>query len=230
MRSLQDWPQEKVVYNQNHFYSPLPDVADYAAFGVKHVLCTSRAIDGYVQLRHPGVVAHLIPYAIDRSLFRPLAKRNRIAFMPRKRRIEADYIRDLFRFLHPQLRDWEWQELSKLPEAGIARGMGEAKVFLSLGRLEGFGLTPLEAMACDCVVAGFTGIGGREYASAANGFWAPEDDFPACLEQIAAAIDLAEQDNTRRQAHRAACEKTLSDFTPETFQRAVKVAWEGILG
>src|ERR1700732_2833238 len=114
-----------------------------------------------MQKRHAGAAAHIVPYSIDTLRFHPAAKQKRIAFMPRKRPIEAAYIRDMFRFTYPEYRDWQWQELNHLSEVEIAQAMNEAQIFVSLSRLEGFGLTPLEAMAAGCVVAGFTGIAGR---------------------------------------------------------------------
>jgi glycosyltransferase involved in cell wall biosynthesis len=228
---LKDWPQQKIIYSQNHFYSAyrLEDLRSYADYGVKHILCSSRTICEHARIRHPGVTAHYVPYSIDTSLFKPAFKHNRIAFMPRKRAIEAAYIRDLFRFTCPQYRDWEWQELSNLGEADIARAMNQANVFLSLSRLEGFGLTPLEAMAAGCVVTGFLGGGGREYATAANGFWAGEDDFPVCIDQLKGALDLAGKEGPARESYAEACRKTLSAYTPETFRQGVKNAWAKIL-
>jgi glycosyltransferase involved in cell wall biosynthesis len=228
---LKDWPQRKVIYCQNHFYSALRlgDLQSYADFGVSHVICSSRTILEYMRQRHPKVTAHIVPYAIDAALFKPAFKHNRIAFMPRKRAIEAAYIRDMFRTAYSHYREWEWQELSNMKEAEVARAMSQAKVFLSLSRLEGFGLTPLEAMAAGCVVAGFTGIGGREYAAAGNGFWVAEDDFPVCVDQIKVAIDLSLKEGSARETYFAACRKTLAGFTPEVFKQAVKDVWDRIL-
>lgn len=230
LAAFRDWPQRKVIYCQNHFYSALGVTGgDYAAFGVSHILCSSRTILDYAKQRHPAMAAHLVPYGINRDLFQPRAKQKRIAFMPRKRAIEATYIRDLFRHRYPQHRDWEWQELSNMSETDVARAMGEAEVFLSLSRLEGFGLTPLEAMAAGCVVTGFTGIGGREYATPENGFWAAEDDFPACVEAIKRAGDLASGSDAPRAAYFSACQKTLEAYTTDVFRGAVIAAWNAIL-
>src|SRR5258708_238504 len=46
---LKDWPQRKVVYCQNHFYSTyrLADLQNYADYGVQNILCSSRTIYEY---------------------------------------------------------------------------------------------------------------------------------------------------------------------------------------
>ncbi|MGB9152945.1 MAG: glycosyltransferase, partial [Alphaproteobacteria bacterium] len=222
-------PQRKVIYSQNHFYGALGvgDAASYADYGVTDILCSSRTIYDHCRLRHPTLRATVVPCAVDPALFKPAPeKQNIIAFMPRKRAIEAVYIRDMFRFTHPQYRDWQWREIANASEADTARMMGEARVFLSLSRLEGLGLTPLEAMASGCTVAGFTGIGGREYATSDNGFWANEDDFPACNTALAQAVA---QSLAPTEAHQAAHRQTLAAYTPETFFQGVKAAWDGIL-
>ena len=230
LASIKDWPQKKVIYSQNHFYGVMGigDAESYADYGVTHILCSSKTIFDHAQVRHPKLKAYVIPCVIDRGLFKPLQKQKRIAYMPRKRMIEVNYIRDMFRFLYPQYRDWEWVAVHDKAEADAARMIGEAGVFLSLSRLEGFGLTPLEAMSAGCVVAGFTGIGGWEYATDENGFWADEDDFPACIAGLAQAAAVA-LDGEKLNLYRKACEETLAAYTKETFARAVKEAWAEII-
>lgn len=226
-------PQPKAVYSQNHFYGALglaKGPSSYAGYGVTAVLCSSRTIFDHCRLRHPDVDAYVVPCAVDPARFVPAAeKKNTIAFMPRKRPVEAAYIRDMFRFSYPEYRDWEWLEIANVSETEAARRMGEAKVFLSLSRLEGFGLTPLEAMAAGCVVAGFTGIGGREYAAAENGFWVAEDDFGACVAALAEAARLSESASAELESFQKACRQTLALYTPQTFDVGVKAAWEAIL-
>ncbi|HEU0117434.1 MAG TPA: glycosyltransferase [Alphaproteobacteria bacterium] len=225
-------PQRKVIYSQNHFYGALGigNAGSYADYGVTDILCSSRTIFNHVKLRHPGVRAYVIPCSVDQGLFRPIQpKRDVIAFMPRKRLIEAAFIRDMFRFTYPQHSRWTWQELTNVSETDVARSLGEAKVFLSLSRLEGFGLTPLEAMAAGCVVAGFTGIGGREYANDQNGFWANEDDLMGATQQLEKAVALASGNVTEQMGYADAATKTIAPFTPEAFKTAIKQAWTQIL-
>lgn len=225
------WPQRKVMYCQNQFYAALtaPDGGSYADFGVSDVLCSGRAVYDYCRHRHPRVTAHLIPCGIDSELFRPRSKRERIAFIPRKRPVEGPFIRDLFRFRYPEFRDIEWLPLDGKSEREVAAALGESSVFLALNRLDGFGLTPIEAMSSGCVVAGFTGIGGLEYATEANGFWAKDDDFSACVRQVAEAVRLSRETGARREAYSAACARTISLYTPAIFADAIGAAWAKIL-
>ena len=232
LRDFAHMPQRKLIYSQNHFYGALgiAAAAGYADYGVTDILCSSQTIYDHCRLRHPALRAFVVPCAVDAAQFKPAAeKQDIIAFMPRKRAIEAAYIRDMFRFTYPQYRNWEWREINNVGEDEAARQMGQARVFLSLSRLEGLGLTPLEAMASGCVVAGFTGIGGREYATADNGFWVNEDDFPACIAALAQAVTASRATGAARESLQKACQKTLSAYTPATFAQGVKDAWAQIL-
>jgi hypothetical protein len=225
-------PQRKIIYSQNHFYGALgiAAAASYADYGVTDILCSSKTIYNHCRLRHPALRAFIVPCAVDPGQFKPTAlKHDIIAYMPRKRAIEAAYIRDMFRFTYPQHKNWQWQEIANVGESEAAGMMGQARVFLSLSRLEGLGLTPLEAMASGCIVAGFTGIGGREYATPENGFWANEDDFPACIAALAQAVTQAHATGAAQEAYIAACQKTLSSYTPQAFEQGVKHAWDAIL-
>jgi glycosyltransferase involved in cell wall biosynthesis len=229
LEDFKHFPNKKVIYSQNHFYGALGigDAESYADYGVTDILCSSRTIYDHAQLRHPKLKAYVIPCAVDRQIFKPAAtKENIIAYMPRKRSIEATYLYDMFRFTYPHNKAWTWQELSGLGEGDVAQALGKAKVFLSLSRLEGFGLTPLEAMASGCVVAGFTGIGGREYATSENGFWVNEDDFSACVEALGKAVAMA-VNGAENMTN--AVSQTLAAYTPQTFKQAVKECWTQIL-
>lgn len=226
-------PPRKVIYSQNHFYGALGigPARSYADYGVTDILCSSRTIYDHARHRHPALRAHIVPCAVDPALFAPAAgKQKVIAYMPRKRPIEAVYLRDMFRFAFPQYNDWSWHEITNAGEAEAARAMGDAAVFLSLSRLEGFGLTPLEAMASGCIVAGFTGIGGREYATPENGFWVGEDDYAGCVAALAQAVELSRSTGPARAAYADAARSTAQRFTPATFQQGVREAWAAILG
>jgi hypothetical protein len=224
-------PQRKVVYCQNHFYAAMSmvDSRTYGDFGVSHILCSGRTIYDYCRHRHPDVPAHVIPIGVNPQQFYPRPKTERIAYIPRKRPVEALYIRDLFRFEYPRFRDIEWLELKEKTEQEIAEAVGGSTVFLVLHKLDSLPLTGLEAMVSGCVVAGFTGIGGREYARPENGFWVDEDDYPGCVRGLAEAVWLSRETGPRREAYAEACSSIASRYTPAVAEEAIRNAWADIV-
>jgi glycosyltransferase involved in cell wall biosynthesis len=116
-------------------------------------------------------------------VFRPAGtKRHRIAYMPRKWPGLAERLRAEIR------QPVEWLPIDGCTEAETAGILAGSSVFLNLGRVEGFGLPPLEAMAAGCVVCGFAGEGTTDFATPENGFWAAENDMGGCLRAIDHAL------------------------------------------
>lgn len=232
LKHLAEWPQRKIIYCQNPFYASFSarGCKSYADYGVSALLCGSLSIIKYAEQRHSDVPRFHVPCSIDGTLFKPqLPKTSTIALLPRKRPVEAVYLHDMFRSQYPQWQHVFWQEITAVSEREVAAALGTAAVFLSMSRLESFGLTPVEAMAAGCVVAGFTGIGGREYATEHNGFWAAEDDFAACLLGLDQALTLLEQGGPALAERLANGQATAACYTPEQFAAATRQAWTSIL-
>ena len=57
-----------------------------------------------------------------------------------------------------------FQEIPQLEHNQVALAMQEALIYLSCGHPEGFGLPLAEAIACGCMVVGYHGLGGRDFA------------------------------------------------------------------
>ncbi|RZL30919.1 MAG: glycosyltransferase, partial [Pedobacter sp.] len=89
-------------------------------------------------------------------------KKKQIAFMPRK--LPED-INQIFQLIskRPALNEWSFVAIDDMAEAEVAKILKESALFLSFNDKEGFGLPPVEAMACGCYVIGYTGEGGKEY-------------------------------------------------------------------
>jgi hypothetical protein len=185
----------KLVFCQNPFlaFQGLNGRASFADAGASHIMCPSHTVMHFCRRRFPGMKLGYTPFYVDHSRFAYRADKTlQIAAVPRKRPVEFGAIADLFRATYPEYRAIPWVYMHKATEAQVAAAMGRSAVFLSLARLEAHGMTTLEAMATGCVVAGFTGVaGGTDSATARNGFWAAEDDVPACAEQLARAVKLA---------------------------------------
>ena len=112
----------------------------------------------------PGAPIHRWRHAIDPAVHHApaTAAGRRIAFMPRRRAHEAAQVLGLLE-RRGALDGWEVVPIQGRTEAEAADIMRSSAIFLSFGELEGFGLPALEALACECLVVGFDGFGGREF-------------------------------------------------------------------
>jgi len=235
LKTFAPWRNRKVVFCQNPFMviRGLGGARDYAEFGVGGILCAGRYVADYCQLRFPSLPLAIVPVYVDHELFRfqgsPNQKKLQIAYTPRKRPFEMAVIRDLCLARHPEFHAIPWIKINGVSEAQVAATLNETAVYLALCRFEASGLTILEAMASGCVVAGFTGQGGRQYTHARNGFWTEEDDCFACAEALAQAVRLATEGGPRyRDVLEAALDSTRPYSRPRMAKGLVEF-WEAFL-
>ena len=153
---VQNW----VNLNPDRRFKPEDDAKTYHAMGYDYILSCSRFIQQYIK-KKMGTDAYLVQNGINLSKFKP-SEKNRIAgrvlYMPRKNRQDVAKIRCL---LPPNL--FEFVPADGLSESELIAEFQKSDIFLATGYPEGFGLPPLEAMACGCAVVGFTGKGADEY-------------------------------------------------------------------
>jgi hypothetical protein len=219
----------KVLFLQNHFFmfEGLPEGLGYGDIGITHYLIGSawmaRAMEELLGLEDVPVVR----YAIDKAQFFPEAKRRKIAYMPRKLPLAARFIRRAFRQRYPEYADIEWEEISGLPEAEAARRLRQSAIFLALGRTEGLGLPPLEAMSSGCLPVGFPGDGGKEYMTAENGFWVEQEDMMACVHALAEAVRVLEQPD-RLKAMLANGANTTGYYSMDGMEADLLAFWEQV--
>lgn len=173
----------------------------------------------------PAATVETVRCFADERLFRPGEKQFTGALVARKRPAEANAIRALSRRLHPATAELSWVRLEGATEGQVARTFASASVHLSLSRMESVGLTTLEALASGCVCAGFTGVGGREYATAENGFWVEEDDCLAAADALAQAISLAKAGGAPLRRYVEAALSTAQAWSYATFRSELEAAW-----
>jgi glycosyltransferase involved in cell wall biosynthesis len=101
----------------------------------------------------------------------------------------------------------------------------DCELYLSLNRFESVGMTTLEAMASGCLCAGFTGVAGDEYATAQNGFWAPDDDCLAAAEALGAAADVLATGGPRLTQMPEASRETAAMWSYAAFRAALEATW-----
>lgn len=130
----------------------------------------------------------VIPYGIDSTIFKESGEEkkwpwNRITYMPRKNKQEID----LIKLLTPADPEHGpiFIPIEGSNEKEVIKKLQKADIFLALSREEGFGLPPLEASLCGCLVIGYHGKGGKK--------WLTPDTSVLCEfpQEIVAMLTLA---------------------------------------
>jgi len=221
--------QRTVVLSQNPFLHASFSLEPLSLFPPERYpafMAVSPGLAATLRRLHPQAQIELVPCFADERVFRPAAERRRaVAFAPRKRPLEARAIRGLFGRLYPGRSDLAWTELTGVREPDMARAFGASTLHLSLSRLESVGMTTLEAMAAGSVCAGFLGVGGHEYATAENGFWAGDDDCEAAADALARADDLVRSGGAPLAQRLEAARETAAQWSYARFRVALEEVW-----
>lgn len=217
------------LFCQNHFmmFEALNELgaASWQAVGVERCFASAGIIARAIEACLGFARVPVVPCAIDHERFHPGSKRSQIAFMPRKRPDDINFIRRCFAGAFPDLAHVIWVEIHNQSEDRAAEILRESTVFLSLSRREGFGLPPVEAMACGCLVAGFLGVGGREFATDANGLWCEDDDLVGAALKLGQAVRLLENRDAAADAMVSAGLRTAAGYTIEAMDGTLVDYW-----
>jgi hypothetical protein len=180
----------QAVFVQNHYFcrSSLGAARRYEDLGVRDVFCASRRIKRFLEENDIAQDVPVVPCAIETATVPAAGKIEQIAAMPRKRSMEYEFIKHHFGLRHPHLADIPWVAIENLPHREVLEVLARSTVFLCLQRFEGFGLPALEAMAAGCLVVGFPGDGGWEYANDTNGTWLGDEDIEGAADALALAV------------------------------------------
>lgn len=214
-----------VMHNQNPYYTfqSFTSMRALSEFGLFGAMCPSAFTAETLQrwgctLDWQVVRPFVLPVFAQTTAqlaAQGLARRRQIAYMPRKRPVEAILLRGIFANLYPQWADVPWVEISGMQRGQVAQVLAQSQVFASLSQHESLGLPPLEAMAAGCLVAGFTGQGGAEYATSENGRWVAEGDLEAFAHALALDLQATPEATAARHAAAAA---TVARFDVTQFE------------
>ena len=223
-------PVTKYVFCQSYIYvfHPLQDGRVWEDFDITGVFCSSEAVRDFIHLAFNRRDVPVVHNGIPLDVFKPAEKRLQIAYMPRKRPAELEFIKSLFGRLDERCREAPWVPIDNADEATVAKVLGESAIFLSMSLYEGFGLPPLEAMACGCIVVGFHGYGGREYARPTNGFWCEEGELIECARTLARVVSLIDDEEETIRHVREEALKTSGGFGAGRQERELIDFWEKV--
>jgi hypothetical protein len=224
-------PARKVMHNQGPYLSfeSFIDMPAIHAWGCEAMICPSD--HAAAMLRRMGWVwpVHVVRPALD-PVFAPdpaMQRELRVAAVVSKRFRDLRLIRGVLRSLRPDLGGVPWIGISGVPRAEVAQWVKTSEIFLALGRREGLGLPPLEALWTGALVAGFHAGGGRAYATPENGDWFDDDGHVEIAQALIALIDGLKA-GARFEARRAAGVATAETFSRANFEAQLAAAWAAL--
>ena len=211
----------KMVFCQNHYnlYLAAGQSQNFSQMGIDEIYAVSIIIARYLVKTFGYKKIAVIPPIVDPSIFNPPhEKKMQIAYMPRKLGKLTEWVKQTFVYRYPQYRHISWVPIISSHEEKTAEILKESAIFLSFSHQEGFGLPPVEAMACGCLVIGLHGEGGLEYANSSNGFWFASEQINACVDELAVLISAIEKQECYLNEMRAAGYITASLYYPNRIQ------------
>jgi hypothetical protein len=233
IKACRDLSCRKVLFCQNHFYvfRGIAPGQTWSEFGFTAYLCVSTPIRNAME-RWFGVSASVVRPSVDAIFFseeiKPIDSPIRIACMPRKgvnnlRLVQCLLTADGF----SARTGLVWLEIDGLPKEQVAGRLRDAHIYISTSAHDGLGLPPLEAMAAGCLLVGFTGGGGLDYASPRNGVWVENQDpwvLAEALEQTVAGLRDPHAGPSLH-AIRAGGQATALNYNRAQFERDLLAFW-----
>jgi hypothetical protein len=216
MRMLASEPESAAPYLDN------PDLA--------LVLVVSEDNLEVMKYAFPDIPIRRVRLGIDPARYFPpgTPKKPRIAYMPRKRADDAAGVISLLR-MRGVLDTWEAYPIDNCTEVETAEILRTAKIFLSFSWREGFGLPPLEALACGCLVVGYHGLAGREYFRPPFAIAVEDGDIAGFARSVEEAIVFLGSDQDSSLVG-AASRSALESFSPELERRDLLDIFASLLG
>ncbi|WP_164525484.1 glycosyltransferase family 4 protein [Siminovitchia acidinfaciens] len=154
-------PMKKLMYLQGMNTYPVLDIF------FDHYVSVSHFVQQHVKNVFNTPSSVISPF-INQSVFRnktPWNERsNDILILGYK-----GYAEPVFQYLHEYYKEKYpssnigYRMVKDVTQKELADLLNQHKYYLTLNPSEGFGLPPLEAMACGCAVIGFDSMGGRDY-------------------------------------------------------------------
>lgn len=147
------------LYEDNKFRSE-QIFGPYVHNGFSKVMCCSQYLVSKLT-REPAGDVCVVNNFIDLSCFRRDDEKRvpgRVLALPRKRPEDLAKVMEIL-----EGEGVDFRLADSLPQSELIKEYQAADIFIATGYPEGFGLPPLEAMACGAVVVGFTGGGASEF-------------------------------------------------------------------
>lgn len=233
-----------VIFNQNAYLTfitrPLPsspfgseDTALSTPYHSPYLLDTLVVSDenmDFLTYAFPGLSISRIHLGLDFAIF-PFqeAKKKQIAFMPRKSKEDSVQVVNVIKSRNV-LKDWTFVPIINKREEEVGQILKECAIFMSFSYQEGFGLPPIEALACGCLLVGYHGNAGIEYFDPSFSNCIPKGniiEYVEIVEKLALQYESHRKENLERM--RRGLEFVKKQYSKEREMEDLKRIWTEII-
>lgn len=228
---------KKVIYNQGayqtffHYNLNLNNnVTPYTNSELIATIVNSEDARNYISYVFPKMKVERVRYGIDsKNFYFSDKKKKKIVFMPRRLRVDLVQVINILKF-RGILNDWELVEIHNMNEQEVANNLRDCAIFLSFSINEGFGMPPAEAMACGCLVVGYSGKGGKEFFKEDFCYPIEDRDVISFAEKFEEVI-LSYNKNPKPfiEMGKKASEFILSEYSMEMEEKTIVECWNNII-
>jgi len=225
-----------VVFNQGVFGTfngygygtrPMPNV--YAQRNTVGAICVSEHSRRYLHFAFPNLKVVRTINGVDGGVFYPdgvEARPKQIAVMPRRQTNHLEQVVQMLR-CRGSLADWKIEVIDGLREQPVADVLRRSSIFLTGAVDQGFGLPPLEAALCGCLIVGYTGSGADEFLTPEFAWPVPQNDILAFAQAVEEVLDLCRREpETVANRRRTYAAYLRERYSLEREQESVLSAWQ----
>jgi len=180
----QNAPCKRVVFCQNWYYvlNALSPGQFWNHFGINDCLSVSRSQTEYLKMIMPQIKCKQVYGHISSDIFYPpekmTDKKLQVAFIPsRDGGLKSYNVIKTFYALFPHFRFVQFAEIRGLPKEEYAKLLRESAFYVHFDEFSSWGTAPIEAFLSKTLVAGWDGVGGREYMNTNNMWVVPNGDI-----------------------------------------------------
>ncbi|MFC1775868.1 glycosyltransferase [Pseudomonadota bacterium] len=221
---------QKVIFNQNpyftfaqHFNDECFSVNGTLSKKLLGILVVSTINENIQNFVFPEIEIVQASLFVEDVFCFSKNKKNQIAYMPRRNAKDAQAVINMLKF-RGLPSNIEIVPIDGMHQDEVAKVLSESLIFLSFADREGFGLPAAEAMACGCMVIGYSGNGGDEFFDSEYCYPIREGDIEGFVRAVEEVLKINHSDPERCERKRALASQVIRKRYSKEVSRQTIVA------